>query len=128
MKEKKSIFLTSFLLFLLTYTNNYTSEIKNITINKDGIELLLSLNKEELRRLILKVRIEEEKQLSKDSENNNDNYLGSKSSISKSFLIYKNIFAEQNLTEENKAVIQRKSENKIIKNKILARLLVKKLE
>ena len=56
MKNKKVLFLASFLLFLLSYTNNYAQKVQDVTLHKDKLEYLTGLNEEELRRLILKIR------------------------------------------------------------------------
>ena len=56
MKNKKVLFLASFLLFLLSYTNNYAQKVQDVTLHRDKLEYLTGLNEEELRRLILKIR------------------------------------------------------------------------
>ena len=56
MKNKKVLFLASFLLSLLSYTNNYAQKVQDVTLHRDKLEYLTGLNEEELRRLILKIR------------------------------------------------------------------------
>ena len=56
MKNKKVLFLASFLLFLLSYTNNYAQKVQDVTLHRDKLEYLTGLNEEELRRILLKIR------------------------------------------------------------------------
>ena len=124
MKNKKVLFLASFLLFLLSYTNNYAQKVQDVTLHKDKLEYLTGLNEEELRRLILKIRdIKNDNLTIKDLKKLNDQ----KNYIQENFYVLNyNNYDFKTINNFDKIIYINKNED--IKNKKLQEVIERSLE
>lgn len=124
MKNKKVLFLASFLLFLLSYTNNYAQKVQDITLHRDKLEFLSGLNEEELRRLILKIRdIKNDNLTIKDLKKLNDQ----KNYMQENFYVLNyNNYDLKTINNFEKIIYINKNED--IKNKKLQEVMERSLE